>query len=308
MYAVGDVAWITDTNTNEVLPQLGGVALQSGEHAGANIRARFTKQRTRAVQLFRQGQHGGDWARGSRGANAGRHDDERQDGAVRVGLYPPVAVERRRQPHQDRLGLGLGGLFAQTNGAGNRGSRRNDGTIFASPSGEGVTVDPEFLSRLQFALTISFHFIYPPISMGLGLLMVVMGWQYICAPKIRSGGRHRFSGSKSTGLSLPWASPPALCRNLSSAPIGRVLALCRQHLWQSPRRRRHLCLFPGRGVSRAVAVWRQAVSVRACGSWRHSWLSLARTFLPSGSSWQIRGCRRRKAMSCRRRNGGSRRG
>lgn len=37
VYAVGDVAWITDTNTNQVLPQLGGVALQSGEHAGANI-------------------------------------------------------------------------------------------------------------------------------------------------------------------------------------------------------------------------------------------------------------------------------
>jgi cytochrome d ubiquinol oxidase subunit I len=40
-------------------------------------------------------------------------------------------------------------------------------------------MDPEFLSRIQFALTASFHFIYPPISMGLGLLMVIMGWQYI---------------------------------------------------------------------------------------------------------------------------------
>lgn len=40
-------------------------------------------------------------------------------------------------------------------------------------------MDPEFLSRIQFALTASFHFIYPPISMGLGLLMVIMGWQYV---------------------------------------------------------------------------------------------------------------------------------
>jgi cytochrome d ubiquinol oxidase subunit I len=40
-------------------------------------------------------------------------------------------------------------------------------------------VDPELLSRIQFALTISFHFIYPPISMGLGLLLVVMGVQYL---------------------------------------------------------------------------------------------------------------------------------
>lgn len=40
-------------------------------------------------------------------------------------------------------------------------------------------MNPELLSRLQFAFTISFHFIYPPISMGLGLLMVVMGIQYL---------------------------------------------------------------------------------------------------------------------------------
>jgi NADH dehydrogenase len=37
VFAVGDIAWITDTGTDEVLPQLGSVALQSGEHAGANI-------------------------------------------------------------------------------------------------------------------------------------------------------------------------------------------------------------------------------------------------------------------------------
>ncbi len=36
-------------------------------------------------------------------------------------------------------------------------------------------MDPDFLSRLQFALTTSFHFIFPPISMGLGLLLVIVG-------------------------------------------------------------------------------------------------------------------------------------
>jgi NADH dehydrogenase len=37
VFAVGDIAWITDTKTNEVLPQLGSVALQAGEQAGENI-------------------------------------------------------------------------------------------------------------------------------------------------------------------------------------------------------------------------------------------------------------------------------
>src|SRR5215211_9304028 len=31
------------------------------------------------------------------------------------------------------------------------------------------------LSRAQFAFTASFHFIYPPLSMGLGLMLVAMG-------------------------------------------------------------------------------------------------------------------------------------
>ena len=37
VFAVGDAAWITDTKTQEVLPQLGSVALQAGERAGKNI-------------------------------------------------------------------------------------------------------------------------------------------------------------------------------------------------------------------------------------------------------------------------------
>jgi NADH:ubiquinone reductase (H+-translocating) len=37
VFAVGDSAWTVDTKTSEVLPQLGSVALQAGEHAGENI-------------------------------------------------------------------------------------------------------------------------------------------------------------------------------------------------------------------------------------------------------------------------------
>ncbi len=37
IFAVGDAASITDSGTGDVLPQLGSVALQAGEHAGENI-------------------------------------------------------------------------------------------------------------------------------------------------------------------------------------------------------------------------------------------------------------------------------
>lgn len=35
-------------------------------------------------------------------------------------------------------------------------------------------MDVEILARIQFAFTISFHYIYPPLSIGLGLMMVIM--------------------------------------------------------------------------------------------------------------------------------------
>ena len=41
VYVIGDVAAITDAKTEQVLPQLGSVALQSGEHAGKVISARL---------------------------------------------------------------------------------------------------------------------------------------------------------------------------------------------------------------------------------------------------------------------------
>ncbi len=40
-------------------------------------------------------------------------------------------------------------------------------------------MDVEILARIQFALTISFHYIYPPLSIGLGLVMVFMEGLYL---------------------------------------------------------------------------------------------------------------------------------
>lgn len=40
-------------------------------------------------------------------------------------------------------------------------------------------MDTETLARIQFALTISFHYIYPPLSIGLGLIMVILESIYV---------------------------------------------------------------------------------------------------------------------------------
>ncbi|MCW8850340.1 MAG: cytochrome ubiquinol oxidase subunit I, partial [Melioribacteraceae bacterium] len=40
-------------------------------------------------------------------------------------------------------------------------------------------METEILARIQFAFTIAFHYIYPPLSIGLGLLMVIFESLYI---------------------------------------------------------------------------------------------------------------------------------
>jgi NADH:ubiquinone reductase (H+-translocating) len=46
VFGIGDVAWITDSKTGKVLPQLGSVALQAGEQAGANVARRIAGKDT----------------------------------------------------------------------------------------------------------------------------------------------------------------------------------------------------------------------------------------------------------------------
>ena len=40
-------------------------------------------------------------------------------------------------------------------------------------------MDIVLLSRIQFAVTIGFHYLYPPLSIGLGLMLVVMEGLYL---------------------------------------------------------------------------------------------------------------------------------
>jgi NADH:quinone reductase (non-electrogenic) len=55
VYAVGDIAAITDQKTNQVLPQLGSVALQSGEHIGKSIAERVAGKETKPFRYRDKG-------------------------------------------------------------------------------------------------------------------------------------------------------------------------------------------------------------------------------------------------------------
>jgi NADH:ubiquinone reductase (H+-translocating) len=54
-FAVGDIAAITDAKTEQVLPQLGSVALQSGEHAGETIAKRIAGKETKPFKYRDKG-------------------------------------------------------------------------------------------------------------------------------------------------------------------------------------------------------------------------------------------------------------
>ncbi|HEX2434822.1 MAG TPA: NAD(P)/FAD-dependent oxidoreductase [Gaiellaceae bacterium] len=54
-FAVGDIAWITDSKTHEVLPQLGSVALQAGDQAGENIARRIAGKETKPFRYHDKG-------------------------------------------------------------------------------------------------------------------------------------------------------------------------------------------------------------------------------------------------------------
>jgi NADH:ubiquinone reductase (H+-translocating) len=55
VYALGDIAAIVDEKTQEVLPQLGSVALQSGEHAGETIARRIAGKKTKPFKYRDKG-------------------------------------------------------------------------------------------------------------------------------------------------------------------------------------------------------------------------------------------------------------
>ncbi|MGC8826175.1 MAG: cytochrome ubiquinol oxidase subunit I [Anaerolineae bacterium] len=40
-------------------------------------------------------------------------------------------------------------------------------------------MDPVLLARIQFGLTAAFHFLYPPVTIGLAWLIVYIGWRYL---------------------------------------------------------------------------------------------------------------------------------
>ncbi len=115
-------------------------------------------------------------------------------------------------------------------------------------------MDPVILARLQFALTIVFHFIFPPITIGLAWLLVVLEWK---------GWRTGEEVWRGSGQVLRQAVGAHLCRRRGhrhrhGVPVrhqlGQLFQVRRRHLRRAAGRRRRVRLLPGVQLPRAVSV------------------------------------------------------
>ena len=106
VYVLGDVAAITDAKTEQVLPQLGSVALQSGEHAGETIARRIAGKETKPFKYHDKG----TMATIGRGAAVvqmlGGRTMTGQEGASRVGRGASRAAADERGPREGGRRLG----------------------------------------------------------------------------------------------------------------------------------------------------------------------------------------------------------
>ena len=110
------------------------------------------------------------------------------------------------------------------------------------------------LSRLQFALTIMFHYMFPPLTIGLGVVLVYLEGMYLrtkdplyesaakfwtqdLRPELRPRRRHRHRDGVRVRHEL-----------------GRLLAVRRRRVRLGPRGRRHLRVLPRVRLSRDAAV------------------------------------------------------
>ncbi|MCA9615658.1 MAG: cytochrome ubiquinol oxidase subunit I, partial [Myxococcales bacterium] len=55
-----------------------------------------------------------------------------------------------------------------------------------------MDLDPVALSRAQFALTVMFHYLFPPLSIGLGAIMVLLEGAYLRTKDCRYEAAVRF--------------------------------------------------------------------------------------------------------------------
>ena len=157
VFAVGDMMNLND------LPGVAEVALQTGIHAARTIRRRLEGERAAALQVPRPRQHGGDLAAPCR-RQLPRHPRHRLPRLGDVDVRPPRVPDRVQEPVQDRDQLDAQLRRLRPHGTCPDGENRAVSMLAST------TVD---LARAQFATTSIYHFLFVPLTLGLGPIVAV---------------------------------------------------------------------------------------------------------------------------------------
>ena len=180
VYVVGDVAAITDSKTGQVLPQLGSVALQSGEHAGETIAHRIAGKKTKPFAYRDKG----TMAAIGRGAAVvqipPRQDDDGAEGAARLGHRASRAAPDERGPGEGGGQLGGSGDDAPAGRADHRGGRIDLGLeLLPSTANASALMLASTLqaARSQMAFTLGFHIILASLGVALPAMMLIANYR-----------------------------------------------------------------------------------------------------------------------------------
>ncbi len=148
----------------------------------------------------------------------------------------------------------------------------------------------ELIHRLHFAFTITFHYLFPQLTMGLALLIVVL-------KTVALRTRQRNMGPRGALLGPHLRHQLRLRRGHRHShgvrvrhQLGAVLAALGRRDRPAAGHGRRLQLLSGVGVSRPVSLRRKAHLAARCTGSRRSWSFSARGSRASSSSSPTRGC------------------
>jgi hypothetical protein len=115
--------------------------------------------------------------------------------------------------------------------------------------------------RLHFGFTITFHYLFPQLTMGLALLILILKTLALRTGRSATTGLPA-SGRKSSASTLPSASSPAFPWNSSSDQLGGVLSRGRRRDRADSRHGRSFLLLSRAQLSGALSLWQKQARTR----------------------------------------------
>ena len=160
-------------------------------------------------------------------------------------------------------------------------------------------MDPVLLARIQFGLTIAFHFLFPPVSIGLAWLICYMAWRYL-----RTGEKIYdqmssfwikifamiFTAGVATGITMEfqfgtnWSTYSRFVGDIFGSPLAAegILAFFLESTFMG------VLLFGKKRVSRAF-YWFSSLMVAVGSSMSALWIIVANSWMQTPVAYKIVG-------------------